>query len=429
MSYIQVHHNNNHKREYIEMHSGGNHQLLEDNFNKKLKLDNDEKYKQNLIKFEKLSALLENNYTNVFDVTSKLFQQNGLNEFENIKFYNNVLKNENSLTNGVRLSNISKRIVNKNYNKKKSKNVMKRDGIKSFYDLAYKKKLEQASKLIKNDMSQVSVNTNKPEVTAQPKKSLFSKVATVQTNNNDLKNSGMFKNSSTSLFSHNTKHKIPDLPNNKSNALINKGYQDDEYSADDYYDDEDNNSSSFSSDDSSSDISLTSDSEVHGYNEEYWKEHNNNNKEIINNTQLSKLSRNNKLFNDYKYLETMTDNENNEDYEEYYHKKWDTLLERNDDLMNNNFFGTKKRIDTFDDDKDSVFDTNLKHEKRNSISKAPKTAHTLLPTAFHTHMFLGNNSIVQMESGNNQSDLSIVEDDLNFYSEKGSKDNVNKFKI
>ncbi|KAF0267411.1 hypothetical protein FOG51_02058 [Hanseniaspora uvarum] len=411
------------------MHSGGNHQLLEDNFNKKLKLDNDEKYKQNLIKFEKLSALLENNYTNVFDVTSKLFQQNGLNEFENIKFYNNVLKNENSLTNGVRLSNISKRIVNKNYNKKKSKNVMKRDGIKSFYDLAYKKKLEQASKLIKNDMSQVSVNTNKPEVTAQPKKSLFSKVATVQTNNNDLKNSGMFKNSSTSLFSHNTKHKIPDLPNNKSNALINKGYQDDEYSADDYYDDEDNNSSSFSSDDSSSDISLTSDSEVHGYNEEYWKEHNNNNKEIINNTQLSKLSRNNKLFNDYKYLETMTDNENNEDYEEYYHKKWDTLLERNDDLMNNNFFGIKKRIDTFDDDKDSVFDTNLKHEKRNSISKAPKTAHTLLPTAFHTHMFLGNNSIVQMESGNNQSDLSIVEDDLNFYSEKGSKDNVNKFKI
>lgn len=429
MSYIQVHHNNNYKREYIEMHSGGNHQLLEDNFNKKLKLDNDEKYKQNLIKFEKLSALLENNYTNVFDVTSKLFQQNGLNEFENIKFYNNVLKNENSLTNGVRLSNISKRIVNKNYNKKKSKNVMKRDGIKSFYDLAYKKKLEQASKLIKNDMSQVSVNTNKPEVTAQPKKSLFSKVATVQTNNNDLKNSGMFKNSSTSLFSHNTKHKIPDLPNNKSNALINKGYQDDEYSADDYYDDEDNNSSSFSSDDSSSDISLTSDSEVHGYNEEYWKEHNNNNKEIINNTQLSKLSRNNKLFNDYKYLETMTDNENNEDYEEYYHKKWDTLLERNDDLMNNNFFGIKKRIDTFDDDKDSVFDTNLKHEKRNSISKAPKTAHTLLPTAFHTHMFLGNNSIVQMESGNNQSDLSIVEDDLNFYSEKGSKDNVNKFKI
>ncbi|KAF0278819.1 hypothetical protein FOG50_00325 [Hanseniaspora uvarum] len=411
------------------MHSGGNHQLLEDNFNKKLKLDNDEKYKQNLIKFEKLSALLENNYTNVFDVTSKLFQQNGLNEFENIKFYNNVLKNENSLTNGVRLSNISKRIVNKNYNKKKSKNVMKRDGIKSFYDLAYKKKLEQASKLIKNDMSQVSVNTNKPEVTAQPKKSLFSKVATVQANNNDLKNSGMFKNSSTSLFSHNTKHKIPDLPNNKSNALINKGYQDDEYSADDYYDDEDNNSSSFSSDDSSSDISLTSDSEVHGYNEEYWKEHNNNNKEIINNTQLSKLSRNNKLFNDYKYLETMTDNENNEDYEEYYHKKWDTLLERNDDLMNNNFFGIKKRIDTFDDDKDSVFDTNLKHEKRNSISKAPKTAHTLLPTAFHTHMFLGNNSIVQMESGNNQSDLSIVEDDLNFYSEKGSKDNVNKFKI
>ncbi|OEJ89182.1 hypothetical protein AWRI3580_g1648 [Hanseniaspora uvarum] len=411
------------------MHSGGNHQLLEDNFNKKLKLDNDEKYKQNLIKFEKLSALLENNYTNVFDVTSKLFQQNGLNEFENIKFYNNVLKNENSLTNGVRLSNISKRIVNKNYNKKKSKNVMKRDGIKSFYDLAYKKKLEQASKLIKNDMSQVSVNTNKPEVTAQPKKSLFSKVATVQTNNNDLKNSGMFKNSSTSLFSHNTKHKIPDLPNNKSNALINKGYQDDEYSANDYYDDEDNSSSSFSSDDSSSDISLTSDSEVHGYNEEYWKEHNNNNKEIINNTQLSKLSRNNKLFNDYKYLETMTDNENNEDYEEYYHKKWDTLLERNDDLMNNNFFGIKKRIDTFDDDKDSVFDTNLKHEKRNSISKAPKTAHTLLPTAFHTHMFLGNNSIVQMESGNNQSDLSIVEDDLNFYSEKGSKDNVNKFKI
>ncbi|KAL6943401.1 hypothetical protein ACO0OE_003289 [Hanseniaspora uvarum] len=411
------------------MHSGGNHQLLEDNFNKKLKLDNDEKYKQNLIKFEKLSALLENNYTNVFDVTSKLFQQNGLNEFENIKFYNNVLKNENSLTNGVRLSNISKRIVNKNYNKKKSKNVMKRDGIKSFYDLAYKKKLEQASKLIKNDMSQVSVNTNKPEVTAQPKKSLFSKVATVQTNNNDSKNSGMFKNSSTSLFSHNTKHKIPDLPNNKSNALINKGYQDDEYSANDYYDDEDNNSSSFSSDDSSSDISLTSDSEVHGYNEEYWKEHNNNNKEIINNTQLSKLSRNNKLFNDYKYLETMTDNENNEDYEEYYHKKWDTLLERNDDLMNNNFFGIKKRIDTFDDDKDSVFDTNLKHEKRNSISKAPKTAHTLLPTAFHTHMFLGNNSIVQMESGNNQSDLSIVEDDLNFYSEKGSKDNVNKFKI
>ncbi|GMM42256.1 hypothetical protein DAHU10_031660 [Hanseniaspora uvarum] len=125
----------------------------------------------------------------------------------------------------------------------------------------------------------------------------------------------------------------------------------------------------------------------------------------------------------------MTDNENNEDYEEYYHKKWDTLLERNDDLMNNNFFGIKKRIDTFDDDKDSVFDTNLKHEKRNSISKAPKTAHTLLPTAFHTHMFLGNNSIVQMESGNNQSDLSIVEDDLNFYSEKGSKDNVNKFKI
>ncbi|GMM42257.1 hypothetical protein DAHU10_031670 [Hanseniaspora uvarum] len=213
MSYIQVHHNNNHKREYIEMHSGGNHQLLEDNFNKKLKLDNDEKYKQNLIKFEKLSALLENNYTNVFDVTSKLFQQNGLNEFENIKFYNNVLKNENSLTNGVRLSNISKRIVNKNYNKKKSKNVMKRDGIKSFYDLAYKKKLEQASKLIKNDMSQVSVNTNKPEVTAQPKKSLFSKVATVQTNNKTRRTAECSK--IAAQFSHNTKHKIPDLPNNK----------------------------------------------------------------------------------------------------------------------------------------------------------------------------------------------------------------------
>ncbi len=39
------------------MHSGGNHQLLEDNFNKKLKLDNDEKYKQNLIKSSKAMAL------------------------------------------------------------------------------------------------------------------------------------------------------------------------------------------------------------------------------------------------------------------------------------------------------------------------------------------------------------------------------------
>lgn len=416
MSYTRVHHNNNHKREYIDMHqpSNSNHQVLEDNFNKKLKIDNADKYKQNLAKFEKLSSLLESNYTNVFDVTSKLFNQNGLNEFENIKFYNNVLKNENNLTNGVRLSNISKRIVHKNA--KRTPLSMKKDGIKSFYELSYKKKLAQASKLIKNESSQTSV-TPKVELPSQ-KKSLFSNVATVKSNK-DLKNTGTFKTSTTSLF-NNTKHKTPEM----SNTLVNKGYRDDEYSADDYYDDEDdNNSSSFSSDDSSSDISLTSDSEVHGYNEEYWKEHNNNAQ------LLTKKRVNDKLFNDYKFLETMTDNENNEDYEEYYHKKWDTLLEKNDDLMNKNSQGVKKRIDTFDDDKDSVFDVSLKHEQRNSISNAPKSAHTLLPTAFHTHMFLGNNTFVQMEKEKNQSDLSIVEDDLNFYSEKGKKDTVNKFKI
>ena len=415
MSYTRVHCNNNHKREYIGTHqaTNSNHQVLDNNLNKKLKIDNADKYKQNLAKFEKLTSLLENNYTNVFDVTSNLFKQNGLNEFENIKFYNNVLKNENSLTNGVRLSNISKRIVHKNT--KRPPLSMKKDGIKSFYELSYKKKLEQASKLIKNESSQVTIT---PKVEGLPQqKSLFNNVATVKSNK-DLKNTGPFKASTTSLF-NNAKHKTPE----KSNILINKGYRDDVFSTDDYYDDEDNSSSSFSSDHSSSDISLTSDSEVHGYNEEYWKEHKNNNTQL-----LPKCKVNDKLFNDYKFLETMTDNENNEDYEEYYHKKWDTLLEKNDDLMNKNSQQVKKRIDTFDDDNDSVFNVSLNREERNSISNAPKSAHTLLPTAFHTHMFLGNNTFVQMENEKNQSDLSIVEDDFNFFSEKSKKDNVNKFK-
>ncbi|KAL6931058.1 hypothetical protein ACO0R3_004182 [Hanseniaspora guilliermondii] len=381
MSYTQVHHNHNHKREYIDMHNNGN-QLLEYKFNKKLKLDHNEKYKQNLIKFEKLSTLLEGSHRNIFDMTTKPFNQNGLIEFENIKFYHNVLKNENSLTNGVRLGNISRRIMGKNNLK-----TMKRDGIKGFYELTYKKKLEQVNKLIKKD---VPKEINKSEMTTEPKKSLFSNVTTVRQG----KENGIHKNNS--LFNMNTK--------NKPANIINKGYQDDDYS--DVESDNSGSSSSFSSDGSSSDLSLTSGSEVHGYNEEYWKEHN-------------KAEKKKKLFNDYNYLETMTDNENN-DYEEYYHKKWDTLLEKNDDLMNKNHLGVKKRIDTFDDDKDSVFDL-MKKETRNSISMAPKTAHTLLPTAFHTHMFLGNNTFTNIDANGNQNDLSIEEEDLNFFSEKGGK--------
>lgn len=363
------------------MHNNGN-QLLEYKFNKKLKLDHNEKYKQNLIKFEKLSTLLEGSHRNIFDMTTKPFNQNGLIEFENIKFYHNVLKNENSLTNGVRLGNISRRIMGKNNLK-----TMKRDGIKGFYELTYKKKLEQVNKLIKKD---VPKEINKSEMTTEPKKSLFSNVTTVRQG----KENGIHKNNS--LFNMNTK--------NKPANIINKGYQDDDYS--DVESDNSGSSSSFSSDGSSSDLSLTSGSEVHGYNEEYWKEHN-------------KAEKKKKLFNDYNYLETMTDNENN-DYEEYYHKKWDTLLEKNDDLMNKNHLGVKKRIDTFDDDKDSVFDL-MKKETRNSISMAPKTAHTLLPTAFHTHMFLGNNTFTNIDANGNQNDLSIEEEDLNFFSEKGGK--------
>lgn len=388
MSYTQVHHNNNHKREYIDMHSSGDH-LLEDKFNKKLKLGHGEKYKQNLVKFEKLSTMLEGSHTNIFDMTSKPFNRNGLNEFENIKFYNNVLKNEHSLTNGVRLGNMSKRIMGKNNMK-----TMKKDGIKGFYEVTYKKKLEQVNKLIKKE---VSSESKKSEVASEPKKSLFSNVATVRQG----KENGI--NKSNSLFNMKTK--------NKPAHIIDKGYQDDDYS--DVESDNSGSSSSFSSDGSSSDISLTSGSEVHGYNEEYWKEHN-------------KGEKKKKLFNDYNFLETMTDNENN-DYEEYYHKKWDTLLEENDDLMNKNTSGVKKRIDTFDDDKDSVFDL-MKKEQRNSISKAPKTVHTLLPTAFHTHMFLGNNTFTNMDADGSQNDLSIEEDDFNFFSEKGGKD-LNKFRI
>lgn len=372
MSYTQVHHN--YKREYIDMHNSGDH-LLEDKFSKKLKLDHGEKYKTNLAKFEKLSMMLDGSHTNIFDMTSKPFNQNGGSEFENIKFYSNVLKNESNLTNGVRLGNMSKRIMGKN-----NKKMMKKDGIKGFYELTYKKKLEQVNKLMKKEDPEIK----KPEFPSGSKQSLFSNVPTVRQG----KENGI--NKSSSLFNMKTK--------NKPAHIIDKGYQDDDYS-----DVASDSSSSFSSDGSSSDMSLTSGSEVHGYNEEYWKEHN--------------KGENKKLFNDYNYLETMTDNENN-DYEEYYHKKWDTLLEENDDVMNKNSSGVKKRIDTFDDDRDSVFDLRKK-EQRNSISKAPKTVHTLLPTAFHTHMFLGNNTFTSMAADGSQNDLSIEEEDFNFFSEKG----------
>lgn len=452
------------------------------NFNKKLKLENSpldkhhtEKYQQNLLKFEKLAEHIDNSNNNIFDVTPKLFMPNGIHLFENTQLYNKVLRNGANLSHGSRLSNISQRIVNKNRlrNGNNSK-VMKTDGLKSYYKVTLKNHMSQS----KNSFSEPHLNNNFGTRTSserQPENDKNNKAAPVSAPHASLvkpvpstaslfqkkfTSSFLTSNSKKSLFSNITTSGKTTTPSatssNKSQPPIlqNKrhDYKKHYYSSDesDEYDFKqlpkkrsnfylkssadykpksqqsepvkDGESSSMFS----SDISLSSDSDDFEDDEKYWDE-----QFTPGNTKIAKKHAGAENFD-----EELEDSDGERDHrlDAYYHKKWDSLLKHNDLIHSTH---DMRRIDSFERDDDSVFEETpkidhissegVKDTEKQSNSNAPLTAHTLLPVAFHTHMFLPNSLQKSVNNGANNKEstadaMSYVgdEDDFKFFSEQQS---------
>lgn len=446
------------------------------NFNKKLKLENSpqdknhtDKYKQNLEKFEKLAEHIDNNNNNIFDVTPKLFMPKGIHLFENTQLYNKVLRNGANLSHGSRLSNISQRIVNKNRlrNGNNSK-VMKKDGLKCYYKVAIKNQT-------KNSFSEPHLNSSfgaRASSEKQPENDKNNKVTSDSVHHPLVKpvpstaslfqkkftSSFLTSNSKKSLFSNVTTSGKTTTPSatssNKSQPPIldNKhhDYKKHYYSSDesDEYDFKPlpKSKSSFflkssannqhkpqqsqavkdeeSSSMFSSDISLSSDSGDFEDDEEYWDE-----QFTPGNTKITKKEGAAENFD-----EELEDSDGERDHrlDAYYHKKWDSLL-KHDDLMHSTH--GMRRIDSFERDDGSVFEETPKIDHisigavkdigKPSNSNAPLTAHTLLPVAFHTHMFLPNSlqRSATNENANKESPgdaMSYVgdEDDFKFFSEQ-----------
>ena len=508
------------------------------NFNKKLKLDgnnttinkyNDEKYRQNLIKFEKIAEHLENkdnnNSCNLFEVSSKLFLPNGIHSFENMDLYNKVLVNGANLSNGSRLSNISQRIMNKNkFKNNSSSRIMKRDGLRTYYEVALKNKIHNYS-IVNNNSTRILNNDIGGKTPTRKQSDTL--INNINNNNNNLNGSvnGPFvmkpvsstaslfqkkftssfltSNSKKSLFnnvnsktnskapsaasSSNTSHDVDKQPTQQKHHDYKKHY----YSSDDsdefdfrrlpksgsaLFTNNNTNSSSnenrnvqkkllknqqttgnfqatVDDDESvfSSDISLSSESDDVDFEDDegYWDDQFTPGK--LHNS--GKIKGKDDDYEEEDYDDYDSDGERDKKLDAFYHKKWDNLL-KHDNLMNSN--RSIRRIDSFEDDSNSVFEERdktdplisnnnnnninsnsngdsrilMKTDETKNVSNAPLTAHTLLPVAFRTHMFVPNrlqknmsygeeeNGDIIKESPGDSMSYAGDEDDFKFFSEQ-----------
>ncbi|XBW38763.1 hypothetical protein QEN19_004349 [Hanseniaspora menglaensis] len=448
------------------------------NFNKKLRLENnDEKFRQNLIKFEKLTEHLENNSKNVFELSTKLFTANGTQIFDNIKLYNKVIQNDSYLANGTRLSNISRRILNKSKLLKKiNGNQMKKDGMKNYYNVALKKKINSSKnftsdKILRGETSTTLLNKNPDDnmrtaapvqnltgilpvssttslfqkkftssfLTAGSKKSFFNHVTSSR---NNTKTTATSSKSQSEEKQQSPQLNQQQLQQQKNHRLKHHDFKKSYYSSDDSDDYDIKQLSKYKSGDTiesrikvfndrsskeregdtsstfSSRISVSTESEVDDFEDDegYWNDQ-------FTPGKLHELNK--KSERDFDEASVYSNGERDRKFDVFYHKKWDNLLQH-EDLMQQS--RAMKRIDTFEDDVDSVFKDREKlitkessdpRMERTNVSNAPLAAHTLLPIAFHTHMFIPN-SLRKNSKDSPETSMSYVgdEDDVQFYSEQ-----------